>query len=98
MIPNRITRKGMDTNMMKMYTVVRIFLESYFKGAKNNRFYRPDFAENALELWYGLSENERNQVLNMARKDNLIALEDLLRKIDADDAAKELEEKEEDER
>lgn len=95
MIPNRITRKGIGTDMMKMYTVVRIFLESYFKGAKNNRFYRPDFAENALELWYGLSETERNQVLNMARKDNLIALEDLLRKIDAEDASKELEEKEE---
>lgn len=95
MIPNRITRKGIGTDMMKMYTVVRIFLESYFKGAKNNRFYRPDFAENALELWYGLSETERNQVLNMARKDNLVALEDLLRKIDAEDASKELEEKEE---
>ena len=79
--------------MMKMFTVVRIFLETYFKGAKNNRFYRPDFAENAIELWYGLSESERNQVLNMARKDNLIGLEDLLRKIDEADKQKELEEK-----
>jgi len=89
----KITRKGMGTDMMKMFTVVRIFLESYFKGAKNNRFYRPEFAENALELWYGLSETERNQVLNMARKDNLIGLEDLLRKIDDEDAEKYVDEK-----
>jgi hypothetical protein len=89
----KITRKGMGTDMMKMFTVVRIFLESYFKGAKNNRFYRPVFAENALELWYGLSETERNQVLNMARKDNLIGLEDLLRKIDDEDAEKYVDEK-----
>lgn len=89
----KITRKGMGTDMMKMFTVVRIFLESYFKGAKNNRFYRPEFAENPLELWYGLSETERNQVLNMARKDNLIGLEDLLRKIDDEDSEKYVDEK-----
>lgn len=89
----KITRKGMGTDMMKMFTVVRIFLESYFRGVKNNRFYRPEFAENTLELWYGLSEIERNQVLNMARKDNLIGLEDLLRKIDDEDAEKCVDEK-----
>lgn len=91
----KITRKSKGTDMMKMFTVVRIFLENYFKGAKNCRFYRPDFADNSLELWYGLSENERNQVLTMARRDDLIGLENLLRKIDSEDQAKSCAEKEE---
>jgi GTP-dependent phosphoenolpyruvate carboxykinase len=98
MIPIKITTKGRGTDMLKMYTVVRVFLENYFKAAKNNRFYRPQFADNALELWYGLSEVERNQVLNMARRDNLVGLEDLIRKIDEDDLKKESEENEEEQR
>lgn len=95
MIPHRITTKGKGTDMMKMFTVVRNFLERYFKGTKNDRFYRPKFADNMLSLWYGLSECERQIVLALARRDDLVGLEDLLQKIDAADEAKELEEKEE---
>ena len=95
MIPHKITTKGKDTDMMKMFTVVRNFLEQYLKGAKNGRFYRPDFADTTIAIWYGLSEIERQIVLKYAREDNLVAMEKLLMKIDDEDQAKEQEEKSE---
>lgn len=75
--------------MMKMFTVVRNFLETYFKYTRTGRFYRPKFADNMLELWYGLNEQERQLILNFARKDDLVSLEKLLIKIDDEDQAKE---------
>jgi hypothetical protein len=89
MYSGKISEKGERTDMMKMFTVVRIFLERYLSGAKNGRFYRPDFADSILSVWYGLSEGERTLVLNYARRDDLISLENLLRRIDEEDKAKE---------
>ena len=71
--------------MMKMFAVVREFLEKYFKNVKNDRAYKPHFADNVVSLWYGLSEDERQNVLLFARKGDQIALERMLQAIDRDD-------------
>lgn len=86
-----MTTKGRETKMMKMFTVVRNFLETYLKYTRTGRFYRPKFADNILEIWYGLSEQERQLILNFARRDDLVSLEKLLIKIDDEDQAKEAE-------
>lgn len=86
------TTKGRGTDMMKMFGVVREFLERYFRGVRNGQFHRPSFADNMLALWYGLSEVERTLVLNLARKDDLAGLERLLLAIDKEEESRELEE------
>lgn len=94
MLKSTITKIGRGTSMMKLFGVVRNFLERYYRGAKNGQFYRPEFADCDIDIWYGLSESERQVVLRMARQDDLTGLEKLLIKIDDEDKDKEKSEKE----
>lgn len=71
--------------MMKMFAVVREFLEMYFKNVKNDRAYKPRFADNKMSLWYGLSDEERQKVLVFARNKDQTAFEKMLNAIDRDD-------------
>jgi len=80
-----ITKKGMETKSMKMFGVVREFLDRYYKATRSDRFYKPKFADNIQSLWYGLTMEERQKVIVMARKDDFIALENLLIAIDKND-------------
>lgn len=80
-----ITKKGMETKSMKMFGVVREFLDRYYKATRSDRFYKPKFADNIQSLWYGLTMEERQKVIVMARKDDFIALENLLISIDKND-------------
>lgn len=92
----RFTKKSGETDMMKMFSIVREFLEKYFKNVKNDRAYKPSFADNMMSLWYGLSEEERYKVLEFARKNDQISFERMLQNIDRDDEInEELERKEE---
>lgn len=68
--------------MMKMFGVVRDFLDRYYKATRSDRFHRPKFADNIQSLWYGLTEDERNKVLMLARRDDFVAFEEMLLKID----------------
>lgn len=81
----RFTKKSGETDMMKMFSIVREFLEKYFKNVKNDRAYKPSFADNMMSLWYGLSEEERYKVLEFARKNDQIGFERMLQNIDRDD-------------
>ena len=65
--------------MMKMFGVVRDFLD---KATRSDRFHRPKFADNIQSLWYGLTEEERNKVLILARRDDFVAFEEMLLSID----------------
>ena len=80
-----MTKKARSTDMMKMFGVVRDFLDRYYKATRSDRFHRPKFADNIQSLWYGLTEEERNKVLVMARKDDLVSLERLLIRLDDED-------------
>ncbi len=71
--------------MMKMFGVVIDFLDRYYKATRSERFYRPKFAADVRSLWYGLTEEERNKVLIMARRDDFVSLEKLLIRLDAED-------------
>ena len=77
-----ITKKARSTDMMKMFGVVRDFLDRYYKATRSDRFHRPKFADNIQSLWYGLTEDERNKVLVLARRDDFVAFEEMLLKID----------------
>ena len=88
-----LTKKARGTEMMKMYAVVRNFLEDYFKGARNDKFYRPSFADNPRSLWFGLSDSERESVLDMARRGDKGSLERLLTKMDEEEDEKDREAK-----
>lgn len=88
-----ITKKARGTDMMKMFAVVRNFLEEYFKGARNDKFYRPSFADNPRSLWFGLSDSERESVLDMARRGDKGSLERLLTKMDEEEDEKDREAK-----
>ena len=68
--------------MMKMFGVVRDFLDRYYKATRSDRFHRPKFADNIQSLWYGLTEEERNKVLVLARRDDFVAFEEMLLSID----------------
>lgn len=68
--------------MMKMFGVVRDFLDRYYKATRSDRFHRPKFADNIQSLWYGLTEDERNKVLVLARRDDFVAFEEMLLGID----------------
>jgi hypothetical protein len=83
-----LTKKARGTEMMKMYAVVRNFLEDYFKGARNDKFYRPSFADNPRSLWFGLSESERESVLDMARRGDKASLDRMLSKMDEEEDEK----------
>lgn len=85
-----LTKKARGTEMMKMYAVVRNFLEDYFKGARNDKFYRPSFADNPRSLWFGLSESERESVLDMARRGDKASLDRMLSKMDEEEDEKDL--------
>ena len=77
-----ITKKARGTDMMKMFGVVRDFLDRYYKATRSDRFHRPKFADNIQSLWYGLTEEERNKVLILARRDDFVAFEEMLLSID----------------
>lgn len=77
-----ITKKARSTDMMKMFGVVRDFLDRYYKATRSDRFHRPKFADNIQSLWYGLTEDERNKVLVLGRRDDFVAFEEMLLKID----------------
>lgn len=77
-----ITKKARSTDMMKMFGVVRDFLDRYYKATRSDRFHRPKFADNIQSLWYGLTEEERNKVLVLARRDDFVAFEEMLLSID----------------
>lgn len=77
-----ITKKARSTDMMKMFGVVRDFLDRYYKATRSDRFHRPKFADNIQSLWYGLTEEERNKVLMLARRDDFVAFEEMLLSID----------------
>jgi len=77
-----ITKKARSTDMMKMFGVVRDFLDRYYKATRSDRFHRPKFADNIQSLWYGLTEDERNKVLVLARRDDFVAFEEMLLSID----------------
>lgn len=77
-----ITKKARSTDMMKMFGVVRDFLDRYYKATRSDRFHRPKFADNIQSLWYGLTEEERNKVLILARRDDFVAFEEMLLSID----------------
>lgn len=68
--------------MMKMFVVVKDFLDRYYKATRSDRFHRPKFADNIQSLWYGLTEDERNKVLMLARRDDFVAFEEMLLSID----------------
>lgn len=68
--------------MMKMFGVVRDFLDRYYKATRSDRFHRPKFADNIQSLWYGLTEEERNKVLILARRDDFVAFEEMVLSID----------------
>jgi hypothetical protein len=85
-----MTKKGKGTEMMKMFTVVRNFLEDYFKAARNDKFYRPSFADNPRSLWFGLSESERESVLDMARRGDKASLDRMLSKMDEEEDEKDI--------
>lgn len=80
-----ITKKARSTDMMKMFGVVRDFLDRYYKATLSDRFHRPKFADNIQSLWYGLTEEERNKVLILARRDDFVAFEEMLLSIDEED-------------
>lgn len=80
-----MTKKARSTDMMKMFSVVIDFLDRYYKATRSDRFYRPKFADDIKSLWYGLTEEERNEVLVMARRDDLVSLEKMLIRLDAKD-------------
>lgn len=65
-----------------MFGVVRDFLDRYYKATRSDRFHRPKFADNIQSLWYGLTEDERNKVLVLARRDDFVAFEEMLLSID----------------
>ena len=65
-----------------MFGVVRDFLDRYYKATRSDRFHRPKFADNIQSLWYGLTEDERNKVLVLARRDDFVAFEEMLLGID----------------
>lgn len=65
-----------------MFGVVRDFLDRYYKATRSDRFHRPKFADNIQSLWYGLTEEERNKVLVLARRDDFVAFEEMLLSID----------------
>lgn len=65
-----------------MFGVVRDFLDRYYKATRSDRFHRPKFADNIQSLWYGLTEDERNKVLVLARRDDFVAFEAMLLSID----------------
>lgn len=65
-----------------MFGVVRDFLDRYYKATRSDRFHRPKFADNIQSLWYGLTEEERNKVLILARRDDFVAFEEMLLSID----------------
>lgn len=75
--------------MMKMFGVVRDFLDRYYKATNSYRFHRPKFADNIQSLWYGLTEDERNKVLVLARRDDFVAFEEMLLSIDEENEKKE---------
>ena len=75
--------------MMKMFGVVRDFLDRYYKATRSDRFHRPKFADNIQSLWYGLTEDERNKVLVLARRDDFVAFEEMLLSIDEENEKKE---------
>ena len=77
-----ITKKARSTDMMKMFVVVKDFLDRYYKATRSDRFHRPKFADNIQSLWYGLTEDERNKVLMLARRDDFVAFEEMLLSID----------------
>lgn len=84
-----ITKKARSTDMMKMFGVVRDFLDRYYKATRSDRFHRPKFADNIQSLWYGLTEDERNKVLVLARRDDFVAFEEMLLSIDEENEKKE---------
>ena len=75
--------------MMKMFGVVRDFLDRYYKATRSDRFHRPKFADNIQSLWYGLTEEERNKVLILARRDDFVAFEEMVLSIDEENEKKE---------
>lgn len=83
------TKKAGETKMMKMFGVVRDFLDRYYKATRSERFYRPKFADNVQSLWLGLTEREREVTLALSRKDDLASFEKLLISIDENDQADE---------
>ena len=72
-----------------MFGVVRDFLDRYYKATRSDRFHRPKFADNIQSLWYGLTEDERNKVLVLARRDDFVAFEEMLLSIDEENEKKE---------
>jgi hypothetical protein len=83
------TKKAGETKMMKMFGVVRDFLDRYYKATRSDRFYRPKFADSVQSLWLGLTEREREITLALSRKDDLASFEKLLISIDENDQADE---------
>ena len=83
------TKKAGETKMMKMFGVVRDFLDRYYNATRSDRFYRPKFADNVQTLWLGLTEREREVTLALARKDDLVNFEKLLIRIDENDQSDE---------
>lgn len=75
--------------MMKMFGVVRDFLDRYYKATRSDRFYRPKFADDVQSLWLGLTEHEREVTLALSRKDDLVSFEKLLISIDENDQSNE---------
>ena len=83
------TKKAGETKMMKMFGVVRDFLDRYYKATNSDRFYRPKFADNVQSLWLGLTEHEREITLALSRKDDPVSFEKLLIAIDENDQSDE---------
>lgn len=83
------TKKAGETKMMKMFGVVRDFLDRYYKATRSDRFYRPKFADDVQSLWLGLTEHEREVTLALSRKDDLVSFEKLLISIDENDQSNE---------
>lgn len=83
------TKKAGETKMMKMFGVVRDFLDRYYKATRSDRFYCPKFADNIQSLWLGLTEHEREVTLALARKDDFVSFEKLLINIDENDQSDE---------
>lgn len=85
----KTTKRGANTAIMKLFPVIRQFLENYFRGVRSDKYHKPSFADSVLTLWYGISEVERMSVLEMARREDYAAFENMLIKMDEEEIQKE---------
>lgn len=76
------TKASRKTELIKSFSIVRNFLEKYMKDAKRDEVHRPSFADSPIAVWCGLSQSERDKVIELSRSEDYSSLECMLREID----------------